>query len=175
MEPGSRRPGLRGACPGGCRDLDEDDGDAGLGVIVAEPAWRRLVPRAEALARRAAAAALRESGAAAASCVLLADDRELKRLNGEHRGRDKPTNVLSFPAPGRTPRRYRAGARRGPARGRGRRASARRSISRIWSCTARCTCSATTTIAAGEARRMELAEARILHRLRLPNPWKRAR
>jgi probable rRNA maturation factor len=27
---------------------------------------------------------------------------------------------------------------------------------------------------AGEARRMELAEARILHRLRVPNPWKRA-
>jgi probable rRNA maturation factor len=27
---------------------------------------------------------------------------------------------------------------------------------------------------AGEARRMEMAEARILHRLRVPNPWKRA-
>jgi probable rRNA maturation factor len=26
----------------------------------------------------------------------------------------------------------------------------------------------------GDARRMELAEARILHRLRVPNPWKRA-
>jgi probable rRNA maturation factor len=29
-------------------------------------------------------------------------------------------------------------------------------------------------LAAGEARRMEQAEARILHRLRVPNPWKRA-
>ena len=26
----------------------------------------------------------------------------------------------------------------------------------------------------GDARRMELAEARILHRLGVPNPWKRA-
>jgi len=27
---------------------------------------------------------------------------------------------------------------------------------------------------AGEARRMEMAETRILHRLRVPNPWRRA-
>ncbi len=31
--------------------------------------------------------------------VLLADDRALRRLNREFRGKDKPTDVLSFPAP----------------------------------------------------------------------------
>jgi probable rRNA maturation factor len=30
--------------------------------------------------------------------VLLADDRTLRRLNREFRGKDKPTDVLSFPA-----------------------------------------------------------------------------
>jgi len=30
--------------------------------------------------------------------VLLADDAELKRLNGTFRGKKKPTDVLSFPA-----------------------------------------------------------------------------
>src|SRR4051812_9036357 len=66
-------------------------------VMVEDPAWRRFLPRAEALARRAVAAALAGSGAAGLVTVLLADDRALRRLNGEHRGRDKPTNVLSFP------------------------------------------------------------------------------
>jgi probable rRNA maturation factor len=31
--------------------------------------------------------------------VLLADDRTLKRLNREYRGKNKATDVLSFPAP----------------------------------------------------------------------------
>ena len=29
--------------------------------------------------------------------VVLADDRFVRRLNRDHRGKDKPTNVLSFP------------------------------------------------------------------------------
>nr|WP_137388314.1 rRNA maturation RNase YbeY [Rhodoligotrophos defluvii] len=31
-------------------------------------------------------------------CVLFTDDDEIRRLNAEFRGKDKPTNVLSFPA-----------------------------------------------------------------------------
>ena len=30
--------------------------------------------------------------------VLLSDDRTLRRLNRDYRGKDKPTDVLSFPA-----------------------------------------------------------------------------
>jgi probable rRNA maturation factor len=33
-------------------------------------------------------------------CCLLADDRELRRLNRQFLGKDYPTDVLSFPEPG---------------------------------------------------------------------------
>src|ERR1700727_220813 len=66
-----------------------------LRVIVADPAWRRFVPRVEAVVMRAAGLA---GGAAS---VVLADDRLVRDLNARHRGRNKPTNVLSYedPAP----------------------------------------------------------------------------
>jgi probable rRNA maturation factor len=136
-----------------------------VSVIVAEPAWRRLVARAEAVAARAARAA--GSGAAV---VVLADDRTVRRLNARHRGHDRPTNVLTYlePAPEivlalGVIRREAASARRRPAHH-----------------LAHLVVHGVLHLAghdhhrAGEARRMELAEARILHRLRVPNPWKRA-
>ena len=138
---------------------------AGIPVIVTEPAWRRLVRRAEAVARRAAHAA------GGAGSVVLADDRTLKRLNARDRGRNKPTNVLTYESAATggdvilalgTVRREAAEAGRQPGdhlahlvvhgalhlRGHDHHHP-------------------------GDARRMELAEARILHRLRVPNPWKR--
>ncbi len=47
----------------------------------------------------AAAAALRQQEVEppAALSILLADDAELRRLNRDYRGYDKPTDVLSFP------------------------------------------------------------------------------
>ena len=59
----------------------------------------------QALARRAAEAAIAESAfprlaSSARSVELsirLASDEEVRSLNAEWRGRDKPTNVLSFP------------------------------------------------------------------------------
>ena len=136
-----------------------------ISVIVAEPAWRRLVPRAEAIAARAARAA--GSGSAA---IILAADRTVRRLNARHRGRDKATNVLTYlmPAPEvvlalGVIRREAASAGRRPAHH-----------------LAHIVVHGVLHLAghdhdhAGDARRMELAEARILHRLRVPNPWKRA-
>jgi probable rRNA maturation factor len=35
--------------------------------------------------------------------ILLTDDAKLKALNAQFRGKDKPTNVLSFPASGEEP------------------------------------------------------------------------
>jgi len=58
---------------------------------------------AEEAARAALAGAARQRPqhalpAAAELAVTLADDRELRRLNRQWRGQDKPTNVLSFPS-----------------------------------------------------------------------------
>lgn len=71
-----------------------------VAVVVAAPEWRRRLRGAPVIARRAARAALgtaryRRLGELA---VVLADDRLSRRLNRTWRGKDKPTNVLSFPA-----------------------------------------------------------------------------
>lgn len=186
MEPGSSPTGgARGASPrvAAGHDLSDPFGATGwpleaaepeIGVVVAEPGWRRLLPRVEHTVRRAAAAALREAGATSggALTVLLADDRAVKRLNAEHRGKEKPTNVLSFPGAG--------GGHLGDialALGvvrREARAAGRRPGQHLAHLVAHGTLHLLghDHLAAGEARRMERAEARILHRLRLPNPWK---
>ncbi|QKV19545.1 rRNA maturation RNase YbeY [Oricola thermophila] len=55
----------------------------------------------EALVREvvdAAAARLGLSGADTELSVLFTDDAAIRRLNAEWRGKDRPTNVLSFPA-----------------------------------------------------------------------------
>jgi probable rRNA maturation factor len=140
---------------------------AGIPVIVTERGWRRLIPRAEALAARAAYLA------GGTGSIVLADDRTLKRLNARHRGRNKPTNVLTYapPAPGLpgdvilalgTVRREAEAARRRPSHH-----------------LAHLVVHGALHLRghdhhdAGDARRMEMAEARILHRLGVPNPWKR--
>lgn len=67
-------------------------------------AWDDRIPGAETIVRRAAAAALsalsmdaRPAGPVELSLVL-ADDAEVQALNRDYRGKDKPTNVLSFAA-----------------------------------------------------------------------------
>ncbi len=163
MEPGSSRPdGWQGLAPA----------VVGTEVIVADAAWRRLLPRAEMLARRAVAATLAVEGYEGAVTVLLTDDRALKRLNGEHRGKEKPTNVLSFPND--------YGDHLGDialALGVVRRealAAGRRLEAHFAHLVAHGTLHLLghDHLLAGEARVMEQAEARIMARLRLPNPWK---
>ena len=138
-------------------------------MIVAEPAWRRLVPGAETVAARAARAA-GFGRAAPGAAIVLAADRTVRRLNARHRGRDKATNVLTYllPAPEVV---LALGVIRREAASAGR--SAAHHLAHL-------VVHGVLHLAghdhhhAGEARRMELAEARILHRLRVPNPWKRA-
>ncbi|MBL8836256.1 MAG: rRNA maturation RNase YbeY [Alphaproteobacteria bacterium] len=67
---------------------------------MASPSWRRAVPAVAAKTRRWAAAAIAaaRSPARGEITVVLADDRTVHRLNRTFRGKDKPTNVLSFPA-----------------------------------------------------------------------------
>jgi probable rRNA maturation factor len=151
MEPESSRPARAGFSR-----------QTALSIIVADPAWRRAVRRVEALCFRAARAG------GGAGTVVLASDREVKRLNARHRGRNKATNVLTFDggdivlARGCVLREAQAAGRsvshhlahlvvHGALHLRGHAHDA-----------------------AGEGRRMELAEARILHRIGVPNPWRNA-
>ena len=62
-------------------------------------AWNRSVPKLEVQVRRAARAALRTAKPARGRMtVRLSGDRDVRRLNHDFRGKDKPTNVLSFPS-----------------------------------------------------------------------------
>jgi probable rRNA maturation factor len=135
-----------------------------INVIVAEPAWRRLVPRAESVAARAARAV------GARGTVVLAADRMVRGLNLRHRGRNRPTNVLTYASPAPEMLLALGVIRREAA------AAGRRPAHHL----AHLVVHGALHLAGhdhhhpGDARRMELAEARILHRLGVPNPWKRA-
>jgi len=64
-------------------------------------AWNRAVRPLEAQVRKAARAALKQmkpSRERRQLTVRLSGDRDVRRLNHDFRGKDKPTNVLSFPA-----------------------------------------------------------------------------
>ena len=73
-----------------------------LDVAVEGGAWSEVAD-IEALAQRAVAAALGVASDAPRDPVevslLLTDDAGVRELNSAWRGKDKPTNVLSFPAP----------------------------------------------------------------------------
>lgn len=63
--------------------------------------WTQAQPDAERLTRAAAEAALARSEVAGDRddlVVLLTDDETVHALNRQFRGRNQPTNVLSFPA-----------------------------------------------------------------------------
>lgn len=72
-----------------------------IDVEIEEEAWTRALPEVEALAMAAAQAALSTAPNApsAGLAILLADDETVRDLNARFRGKDGPTNVLSFPAP----------------------------------------------------------------------------
>jgi len=63
-----------------------------------ETDWTALADRAvRAALAQTAHGDLVESPAAVELSVKLADDEEVRQLNAAYRGKDKPTNVLSFP------------------------------------------------------------------------------
>jgi len=70
-----------------------------IDLSIACAAWKRALPTAASVARRAAVAALAQSGkkiGAAELSLVLADDAMVQDLNARWRGKDAPTNVLAF-------------------------------------------------------------------------------
>jgi len=147
---------------------------APVDVVVEAAAWLGAVPRAEALLRRAVRAALAHEGATGHVALLLTDDGRIRRLNAGFRGKEKATNVLSFPAAGLgsmtlgdVALSLQTCRREALAEGRSLAAHA-----------AHLAVHGTLHLLGhdhlhpAEARRMEQAEARILRRLGFSNPWK---
>jgi probable rRNA maturation factor len=73
-----------------------------IALTVGSPAWRRLLADPESVCGRAVAATL--AGVPSPPwlersevSVLLADDATVRKLNADYRGRDRATDVLSFP------------------------------------------------------------------------------
>ncbi len=82
-----------------------------LSVLIEEPAWSTALADAETLceaaARHALCTGLSDLGiepgdsqaalAAGQGALVLTNDDEVQALNVDYRGKDRPTNVLSFP------------------------------------------------------------------------------
>ncbi|MGH7121842.1 MAG: rRNA maturation RNase YbeY [Acetobacteraceae bacterium] len=121
------------------------------------------MPRAAEIALRAAALA-----APAQSTVVLASDPVVRRLNARHRRRIRATNVLSFPGTGEIVLALGVVCRE--ARAAGRRPAWHLAHLVLHGALH---LSGYDHHMAGQARRMALAETRLLRRLGLPDPWRR--
>jgi len=74
-----------------------------LDIIVEAPAWKALRGVKPALRRAIEAAAAPMQLEQSELAIVLTDDAAIRELNHRWRGRDAPTNVLSFPAHGLVP------------------------------------------------------------------------
>lgn len=137
-------------------------GQAGLDIIIDDTRWRRLVPQAERVVRRAAGAA------GCAGTVMLASDRTVRELNARHRGRNKPTNVLTFESGDIV---LALGVVRREARAQRRLAAHHLAHLVVHGALH---LQGHDHGGPGDARRMEMEEARLLHRIGVPNPWRPA-
>jgi probable rRNA maturation factor len=76
--------------------------------VMVSSAWRRSVANCAGIARRAARATLQAAPAKMRRlrnrpvelAIVLTGDATIRKLNAAYRGKDKPTNVLAFPAGG---------------------------------------------------------------------------
>jgi len=119
-----------------------------------------MVPRLDHWVRQAAVAAGGHAGA-----VLLTSDDAVRRLNRTFRGKDRPTNVLTFDSGDVA---LASGVVRREAVAQGRSVAhhlAHLVVHGVLHL------QGLDHGGAGEARRMEMAEARVLRRLGVPNPW----
>ncbi|BAK83088.1 hypothetical protein GLX_06760 [Komagataeibacter medellinensis NBRC 3288] len=152
----------------------------GPDITVVDRRWNRAIRHPVRLVTRAVNAALDATGNQGPVTVVLADDLTVRRMNWRHRGRNKPTNVLTFEyAPAHTPGAIWGGdiiiafetlAREARAAGRSMAAHL-----------AHLVIHGVLHLAQydhhhpGEAREMEMEEARLLSTLGFANPWKPGR
>lgn len=72
-------------------------------VEIEAAGWTAALANAESLTKTAADRTLAAAVKSGDVVILLADDETVRDLNARFRGQDRPTNVLSFPAPADTP------------------------------------------------------------------------
>nr|WP_070960522.1 rRNA maturation RNase YbeY [Hyphomonas sp. Mor2] len=69
-----------------------------LDLRIAAPAWDEALTHLPDICQAALNAGATQKGATGEVSVLLTDDEEIQTLNRDWRNKDKPTDVLSFPA-----------------------------------------------------------------------------
>jgi probable rRNA maturation factor len=133
----------------------------GIEIVITDRRWRAHVPDAIRRVGRALVA----SGCAAS--VALTDDLTVKKLNFRDRGKNKPTNVLTYEQPPEILLAFGVVAR-----------EARCQHKSIGNHLSHLIVHGALHLQGydhhhpGEAREMEAQETRILARLDVPNPWK---
>jgi len=73
-------------------------GRRSIDIAIEDPKWKKISAPVRARMKRAVLAALEREKAKGSLTILLGSDTRLKELNALFRGKNKPTNVLSFPA-----------------------------------------------------------------------------
>ena len=69
-----------------------------LDLRISEPAWSNTIPDLDSVCQTALNAGAVKMSARGEVSVLLTDDSEIQSLNRQWRDKDRPTDVLSFPA-----------------------------------------------------------------------------
>jgi probable rRNA maturation factor len=133
-------------------------------LIITDRLWRVHVPNLESRVKRAMH--VTQCGAS----VVLTDDRTIQRLNYRDRGKNKPTNVLTYEAPPEILLAF--GTVRQEARAANKSVAAHLTHLLIHGALH---LAGHDHHHAGDARRMESTEARLLAKLRVSNPWKHGR
>lgn len=133
----------------------------GYEIVITDRRWRAFVPDAALRVRRALAVC------GIGASVALTDDKTVKRLNFRDRGKNKPTNVLTYEQPPEILLAFGVVAR-----------EARREHKTIGNHLSHLIVHGALHLQGydhhhpGEAREMEAEETRILARLGVPNPWR---
>jgi probable rRNA maturation factor len=98
-DPGDSTPSSTAAADAGAAEAEPPE-RLSLAVLSEAGDWSAIASHEQAIAAAAAALARHPrcaSARGAETCIVLADDALLRWLNRSYRGKDAPTNVLSFP------------------------------------------------------------------------------